>query len=163
MATTSDQAAEQITEAVLRNLAGTGDARLGEILQALVRHLHAFAREVRLTEPEWMAGIEFLTAVGQACTSTRQEFILLSDTHGLSSLVDVLTQDAPAGATESTVLGPFYVPGSPARAKGESMAVHDEAPPAVISGRVLAIDDTPLASATIDVWQTDSSGFYAVQ
>lgn len=163
MAAASDHEAQQITDAVLRNLTGTGDARLGEILQSLVRHLHAFAREVRLTEAEWMAGIEFLTAVGQACTDTRQEFILLSDTHGLSSLVDVLTQDAPAGATQSTVLGPFYVPGSPARANGESMAVHDPAAPAVIRGRVLALDGTALAGATVDVWQTDSSGFYAVQ
>ncbi len=156
-------AAGLITRAVLRNLAATPDVRLREILSSLVSHLHAVAREVNLTEQEWMAGIEFLTAVGQKCTPTRQEFILLSDTHGLSSLVDVLTQNKPAGATESTVLGPFYVPASTERANGESMAEDDDATPTVVRGRVLALDGTPIAGATVDAWQTNSKGFYAVQ
>jgi len=156
-------AAEQITAAVLRNLEGVPDERLGEVLRSLVRHLHAFATEVRLTEAEWSAGIGFLTAVGQACTPTRQEFILLSDTHGLSSLVDVLTQDKPAGATESTVLGPFYVPGSTERTNGASMAEDDDATPAIIHGRVRSLDGSPIAGATIDLWQTSSRGTYAVQ
>lgn len=157
------QAADLITEAVVRNLAGTADERLREIVTSLVRHVHAFAKDVDLTEDEWAKGIEFFTAVGQKCTPTRQEFILLSDTHGLSSVVDVLTQNKPQGATESTVLGPFYVPGSSRRANGESMADEDPDTPAHITGRVLALDGTPIAGATIDAWQTNSTGFYAVQ
>ncbi len=152
-----------ITEAVLANLAATSDPRLREILMSLVTHVHAFAREVNLSEAEWMAGIEFFTAVGQKCSATRQEFILLSDTHGLSSLVDVLAQNKPEGATESTVLGPFYVPGSHHRANGETMAEDDEDVPAIITGRVLSLGGAPIAGATIDVWQTNSKGFYAVQ
>jgi catechol 1,2-dioxygenase len=163
MPAAAPDAADQITEAVLRNLADTGDERLKELLSALVRHVHAFAKEVRLTEEEWARGIEFLTAVGQKCSATRQEFILLSDTHGLSSLVDVITQDKPPGATASTVLGPFYVPGSVPRANGESIAEDDTDVPTHITGRVLSLDGTPLAGATIDVWQTNSRGFYAVQ
>ncbi|MEZ5264159.1 MAG: dioxygenase [Acidimicrobiales bacterium] len=107
MSSSTHQAADLITEAVVRNLAGTADPRLRELVTALVRHVHAFAKEVDLTEAEWIKGIEFFTAVGQKCSPTRQEFILLSDTHGLSSVVDVLTQAKPQGATESTVLGPF--------------------------------------------------------
>lgn len=163
MSTTTHRAADRITEAVVRNLANTTDPRLRQIVTALVQHVHAFAKEVDLTEAEWMAGIEFFTAVGQKCSPTRQEFILLSDTHGLSSVVDVLTQDKPEGATESTVLGPFYVPGSHHRANGESMAESDDDVPAIISGRVLSLDGTPIAGATIDAWQTNSKGFYAVQ
>jgi catechol 1,2-dioxygenase len=155
--------AEELTDEVVRRLEQTPDPRLREIMCSLVRHLHDFAREVRLTEAEWMRGIEFLTAVGQKCSPTRQEFILLSDTLGVSSLVDLLTQDKPEGATESTVLGPFYVPDSPKRANGESIAVDDDAEVAVVSGRVLALDGTPIAGATIDVWQTNSKGWYAVQ
>jgi hydroxyquinol 1,2-dioxygenase len=155
--------AEELTDEVVRRLEATPDPRLREIMSSLVRHLHDFAREVRLTEAEWMRGIEFLTAVGQKCTPARQEFILLSDTFGFSSLVDLLTQDKPEGATESTVLGPFYVPDSPARAAGESIAVDDDADVAVVSGRVLALDGTPIAGATIDIWQTNSKGWYAVQ
>jgi hydroxyquinol 1,2-dioxygenase len=136
---------------------------LRQVMCSLVRHLHDFAREVDLTEAEWMKGIEFLTAVGQKCTPTRQEFILLSDTLGFSSLVDLLTQAKPEGATESTVLGPFYVPDSPARAAGESVAVDDDADVAVVSGRVLSLDGAPIEDATIDVWQTNSKGWYAVQ
>ncbi|MGE0727165.1 MAG: dioxygenase [Acidimicrobiia bacterium] len=163
MSPSTHQAADLITEAVVRNLAGTADPRLRELVTALVRHVHAFAKEVDLTEAEWIKGIEFFTAVGQKCSPTRQEFILLSDTHGLSSVVDVLTQAKPQGATESTVLGPFYVPGSTVRANGESMAEDDPDVAAHITGRVLDLDGRPIAGATIDAWQTNSSGFYAVQ
>lgn len=155
--------AEELTESVVERLQATPDDRLRQIMICLVRHLHAFAAEVQLTEAEWMAGIQFLTATGQMSSEVRQEFILLSDTLGLSSLVDLLVHDKPEGATESTVLGPFYVPGSPARANGESMAEDDDAEPAVISGRVLALDGSPIAGAKLDVWQTNSAGAYAVQ
>src|SRR5205823_10194837 len=100
-----------LTEAVLAKLAGATNPRLQQVLTSLLRHLHACVREVGLTEAEWFAGIQFLTAVGQKCDAKRQEFILLSDTLGVSMLVDALNHRTPTGATESTVLGPFHVPG----------------------------------------------------
>src|SRR6266513_6182531 len=117
-----------LTADVVARLEATPDPRLREIMTALVRHLHAFTTEVRLTEAEWLAGIRFLTATGQICDDVRQEFILLSDTLGLSMLVDLINHgsDDPA-ATEPTVLGPFYVPGSPWREYGESMVTWDGA------------------------------------
>src|SRR6202044_939928 len=107
----------ELTDEVLRAYAGTPGPRLRELLAALITHLHAFAAETGLTAGEWMAGLEFLTAVGQKCDPQRQEFILLSDVLGLSSLVEAL--NAADGATEPTVLGPFYRPGAPDRAMGE--------------------------------------------
>jgi catechol 1,2-dioxygenase len=157
---------KDLTAEVLARLDTTPDARLREVMRALVRHLHAFASEVRLSETEWLAGIRFLTATGQICDDVRQEFILLSDTLGLSMLVDLINHgsDDPA-ATEPTVLGPFYVPGSPWRQAGESMVTWDGATgqPAVVRGRVLSADGTPLPGAVLDLWQNDASGFYAVQ
>ena len=100
---------DTITQAVLARLATTPDARLKEIMTSLVQHLHAFAREVKLTEAEWMQGIEFLTATGQMCNAKRQEFILLSDTLGLSMLTVAMNNDKPLGCTEATVVGPFHV------------------------------------------------------
>jgi hydroxyquinol 1,2-dioxygenase len=157
---------EDLTGEVLGRLAGTPDPRLREIMRALVRHLHAFAAEVGLTEAEWLAGIRFLTETGQICDDVRQEFILLSDTLGLSMLVDLINHgsDDPQ-ATEPTVLGPFYVPGSPWREYGESMMTWSGArgQPAVVRGRVLSADGGPLAGAVLDLWQNDASGYYAVQ
>ena len=156
----------ELTAEVLARLGTTPDPRLREVMRALVRHLHAFAEEVGLTEAEWLTGIGFLTATGQTCDEVRQEFILLSDTLGLSSLVDLLNHggDDPA-ATEPTVLGPFYVPGSPWRDFGESMVTWDGATGqrALLRGRVLSTDGTPLPGAVLDLWQNDASGFYAVQ
>ena len=113
---------DEITDEVLRRFDVTSDARLREIMQSLVKHLHAFAREVQLTDKEWFAGIEFLTAVGQKCTGNRQEFILLSDTLGLSILVDKINHQFPGSATETTVLGPFYRPGAEELPAGGNMA-----------------------------------------
>src|SRR4249920_4275975 len=110
-----------LTNAVLAKLEGATDPRFKEIMESLIRHLHAFVREVELTEAEWFAGIQFLTAVGQKCDEKRQEFILLSDTLGVSMLVDALNHRQPEGATESTVLGPFYVPGAPELANGTNI------------------------------------------
>ena len=120
-------------------------------------------REVELTEAEWFAGIQFLTAVGQKCDEKRQEFILLSDTLGVSMLVDVINHRKPAGATESTVLGPFYVPGAPELPNGANLAEGMPGGPALFSGRVLTVDGTPIAGAQLDVWQADTEGFYDVQ
>jgi catechol 1,2-dioxygenase len=152
-----------ITAAVVGSFEGADDARLREIMQALARHLHAFATEVGLTEGEWKQAIHQLTATGQITDARRQEFILWSDSLGLSMLVDALANPLPAGATESTVLGPFYVPGSPAREYGESMALEAAGMPAWVHGRVLGVDGSPIAGAELDVWQNGDDQLYAVQ
>jgi catechol 1,2-dioxygenase len=154
----------ELTTAVLARLDATPDARLREIMQTLVQHIHEFAVQVRLTDAEWMAGIQFLTATGQKCDDVRQEFILLSDTLGVSSLVDMITHGAGDEATESTVLGPFYVPDAPWREFGASIV--DGGPagePTTVSGQVRSSGGTPLASATLDVWQTAPNGLYDIQ
>jgi catechol 1,2-dioxygenase len=139
------------------------DARLNEILRSAVRHLHAFIEEVGLTREEWMAGIQFLTAVGQRSDDVRQEFLLLSDTLGASMLVEMVNQDTPEGATEPTVLGPFYVHGTPGMASSDSVALADSGPPLVLTGTVRALGGAPIPGATVDVWQTSSSGGDQVQ
>jgi hydroxyquinol 1,2-dioxygenase len=148
---------------VVERLAGTPDPRVLEIMTALVTHLHAFALEVRLTEAEWSTGIGFLTEIGQMCDDKRQEFILASDTLGLSMLVDLLAHDASSGATESTVLGPFYLPGSPDRPNGSSTAERPSGDPALVSGRVLDPDGAPIIGARVDVWQNGADMLYTVQ
>ncbi len=155
---------DDITDSVLTSFADCADPRLSEIMVALVRHLHAFASEVRLTQAEWERAIAILTATGEITDEKRQEFILWSDTLGLSMLVDALTHDLPDGATESTVLGPFYVPGSPERANGDSIAEEPQAGvPVRVHGRVLAVDGSPIAGAEVDVWQNGDDMLYAVQ
>jgi hydroxyquinol 1,2-dioxygenase len=151
----------ELTEEVLAAYAGTPDPRLRELLAALIAHLHAFAVQTRLTPSEWLAAVEFLTATGQKCDAERQEFILLSDVLGLSSLVDIV--NAAAGATESTVLGPFYVPGAPERAMGEQIGRPADGEPALIRGRVTSVSGDPLDGATLDVWQCSSNGLYDTQ
>ena len=158
-----DLSESNLTDAVLEKLAGVTDARFKQVMTSLIRHLHTFVREVELTEAEWFAGIQFLTAVGQKCDEKRQEFILLSDTLGVSMLVDALNHRQPAGATESTVLGPFYVPGAPELPNGANLAEGMPGGPTLFSGRVLTVDGTPIARAQIDVWQADAEGFYDVQ
>jgi hydroxyquinol 1,2-dioxygenase len=161
--TMRDLSESNLTDAVLEKLAGVTDARFKQVMTSLIRHLHTFVREVELTEAEWFAGIQFLTAVGQKCDEKRQEFILLSDTLGVSMLVDALNHRQPAGATESTVLGPFYVPGAPELPNGANLAEGMPGGPTLFSGRVLTVDGTPIARAQIDVWQADAEGFYDVQ
>jgi protocatechuate 3,4-dioxygenase beta subunit len=151
----------QLTDDVLRAYGDTPDPRLRELLTALVRHLHAFAAETGLTTAEWMAGLRFLTAVGQKCDDERQEFILLSDVLGLSSLVEAL--NGPEGATESTVLGPFYLPGAPHRELGEAIGRPQDGEPTLIRGRVTDTEGRALAGATLDVWQCASNGLYDIQ
>ena len=156
---------DALTEEVVARLRATPDARLREVMTAVVRHLHALVTEVGLTDEEWLAAIRFLTATGQACDDTRQEFILLSDTLGVSSLVDLVNHsDVESLATEPTILGPFYVPGSPERAFGEDMREYDDGgEPAVLTGHVRDEDGTPVPGAVLDVWQNAATGFYAVQ
>jgi hydroxyquinol 1,2-dioxygenase len=152
-----------LTDAVLAKLAGATNPRFQQVMSSLLRHLHAFTREVELTEAEWFAGIQFLTAVGQKCDAKRQEFILLSDTLGVSMLVDALNHRKSTGATESTVLGPFYVPGAPELANGTNLAAGLPGEPTLFSGRVLTVDGKPIPGAQIDTWQADAEGFYDVQ
>jgi hydroxyquinol 1,2-dioxygenase len=154
---------ENLTEAVLERLAGTKDPRLKEILTSLVQHLHAFVRDVELTEAEWFEGIKFLTATGHKCDAKRQEFILLSDTLGVSMLVDAINHRKPAGATETTVFGPFHREGAPVKPYGASIADGARGEPTFVSGRVLTADGKPLANAELDVWQVDGEGLYDVQ
>ncbi len=138
--------------------------RLKEVMQSAIRHVHAFVREVGLTRDEWMAGIEFLTATGQMCTDTRQEFILMSDTLGVSTLVEMLNYSPTEGTTDNTVLGPFYAAGSPERFEGESMLQDDDAGDRVVlRGTVTSPDGTPLAGVVLDCWQSNTAGLYQVQ
>ncbi|HYF42680.1 MAG TPA: intradiol ring-cleavage dioxygenase [Ramlibacter sp.] len=152
-----------ITRAVVDRLADTPDARLKEIMTSLVRHLHDFAREVKLTEDEWFRGIQFLTATGQQCDDKRQEFILLSDTLGLSMLTVAMNNDKPPGCTEATVFGPFYVEGAPHFEHGDDVAAGAVGEPCRVEGRVLGLGGEPVAGARIDVWQADAQGHYDVQ
>ncbi|MER5942678.1 intradiol ring-cleavage dioxygenase [Streptomyces sp. NPDC001928] len=152
-----------VTDEVVAGLRGTDDPRLRELLTGLVRHLHDFARETRLTQEEWERAIGFLTVTGQTCTDTRQEFILLSDVLGLSMLVETINGRHGPGATESTVLGPFHMTQSPVRELGASIDLVGGGEPCVVSGRVLSRDGAPLPGAVVDVWQADGNGFYDVQ
>ncbi|CAG2145155.1 intradiol ring-cleavage dioxygenase [Cupriavidus numazuensis] len=154
----------ELTEVVLQRYQNTPDPRLREILQSLVRHLHAFVRDVRLTEDEWMHGIQFLTAVGQICDDKRQEMILLSDNLGVSMLVNMVSAGVAPAATESTVVGPFYVPDTPAREWGESIQqLPCDDVPLFVRGRVVDVSGAPVAGAQIEVWQTNSNGMYDIQ
>ena len=151
------------TDAVLARLSGAKDARLKEIMSSVIRHLHAVVREVEPTQEEWMAAIRFLTSTGQTCDDKRQEFILLSDTLGVSMLVDAINNRKPSGATESTVLGPFHVAGAPKKAMGDSISLDGKGDPAFVSGRVVDQDGAPIDGAQLDVWQTSSDGAYDTQ
>ena len=151
------------TEAVLARLAECPDPRLKEIMTSVIRHLHAVVREVEPTGEEWMAAIRFLTETGHWCDERRQEYILLSDVLGVSMLVDAINHRRPSGATESTVLGPFHVDGAPRLDLGADICREDRGDPCFVSGRVRALDGTPLAGAKLDVWQARDDGFYDVQ
>ncbi|MBB5214469.1 intradiol ring-cleavage dioxygenase [Parapusillimonas granuli] len=152
-----------ITQAVIDSHANASNPRLQEIMTSLVRHLHAFARDVDLTEAEWKIAIDFLTAVGQKCSTTRQEFILLSDTLGLSTLVTAQNHRHPPGHTEATVFGPFHVPDAPEYQLGDDIAQGMAGKPCFVQGAIRTIDGTPIAAARIEVWQADAEGFYDVQ
>jgi hydroxyquinol 1,2-dioxygenase len=155
---------DDITAEVLRRFEGTPDPRLREIMLSLTRHIHSFVKDVRLVEGEWWKAIEFLTATGQMCSDKRQEFILLSDTMGVSMLVDLISNGKPAGATESTVFGPFYREGGPELPEGGNVAEGAEGgTPTIATGRVLDMDGKPIAGAMLDVWQADPDGLYDSQ
>jgi hydroxyquinol 1,2-dioxygenase len=160
---TRNLADEDLTNAVLASFAGAGDERFKTVAESLVRHLHAFASEVQLTQEEWLAGIEFLTRTGHITDDKRQEFILLSDVLGLSMLVVGMNHRHPPEATESTVFGPFFIEGAPRFENGEDLGAGAPGEPCFMAGRVLSVDGDPIAGARVDVWQADEDGFYDVQ
>jgi len=153
-----------VTDAALAQMADTDDPRLKQIMDAAVRHLHAFAREVELTPTEWLTGIQFLTAVGQACTPIRQEFILLSDVLGLSAVVNALhDRKARELGTQSSLLGPFYREGAPELPLGASIIRSPSVPEIVIYGQVTDNQGNPVPNAQVQVWQTSEHGLYDLQ
>jgi hydroxyquinol 1,2-dioxygenase len=154
---------QSITRAVIERLSQCEDPRFKRVMTSLVTHLHDFVRDVKLTEAEWMGAIEFLTAVGQTCTEKRQEFILLSDTLGVSVLVITLNHPADQGSAESTVLGPFYWPGAPDLPRGSNLAEGVKGEPTFYSGRVLSASGQPLENALLDIWSGDGDGDYDMQ
>ncbi len=152
-----------ITEAVVESLANTPDQRLKEVIDSLVRHLHAFAREVNLTEDEWFQGIQFLTRTGHMCSAIRQEFILLSDTLGLSQLVVAQNHRRSPDATEQTVFGPFHVDGVQTLPNGADIAAGVPGDTLLVNAQVTGVDGEPIVNATVDVWHADAEGFYDLQ
>lgn len=156
-----DLTEETITDAVQQTFAGSAD-RTRELFTALVRHLHDFAREVRLTGDEWFTAVDFLERVGRISSPTRQEFVLLSDILGLSVLVDQLDH-RHGSATESTLLGPFYIEDRPRVASGADISGAVSGMPLFVSGRVVDADGAPVAGALVDTWHSDGEGSYDVQ
>jgi len=152
-----------ITRSVIERFADTSDPRLKRIMRSLVQHLHEFIRDVDLTFEEWLSAVDFLTRTGQMCTQTRQEFILLSDTLGVSMLVDAVNHRSRDGATETTVLGPFFIEGAPRLANGADISGEAPGEPLYVKGAVLATNGRPISGAGIAVWQSDTEGYYDVQ
>jgi hydroxyquinol 1,2-dioxygenase len=154
---------KSITAAVIERMAECRDPRFKQVMTSLVTHLHDFVREVRLTEAEWLTAIQFLTEVGKTCTAKRQEYILLSDTLGVSVLVITLNHPADQGSVESTVMGPFYWENAPDLPLGTDLSAGVKGEPTFYSGRVLSVDGQPLANALLDIWSGDGEGNYDMQ
>jgi hydroxyquinol 1,2-dioxygenase len=154
---------DNITGLAAERWATARDPRTAELMTALVRHLHAFAREVRLTEAEWMAAIGWLTRTGQISDDKREEFILASDVLGLSMLVVQMNHRLDPAATPATVLGPFHIEGSPEFGYGEDMSDGVPGTPLYLHGTVRDLAGNPVAGAVLDVWQADTEGAYESQ
>jgi hydroxyquinol 1,2-dioxygenase len=154
---------KSITAAVIGRMSECDDPRFKQVMTSLVTHLHDFVRDVKLTEAEWMTALQFLTDIGHTCTDRRQEFVLLSDTLGVSVLVITLNHPAGLGFLDSTVLGPFYWEGAPDLPRGSNLAVGMTGEPAFYSGRVLSADGTPLENALLDIWSGNGDGDYDMQ
>ena len=154
---------DNITELARQRWGTAHDARTRELLTALVQHVHDFAREVRLTEDEWMAAIQWLKRTGQISDEKREEFILASDVLGLSMLVVQMNHRFDPGATPATVLGPFHIEGSPELEYGDDMSDGLPGTPLFVTGTVRGLDGTPVGGAVLDVWQADEEGAYEGQ
>jgi catechol 1,2-dioxygenase len=155
---------DDITAEVLARFSQTPDPRLRRIMLSLISHLHAFVKDVELTEAEWFQAIGILTEAGRMCSDKRQEFILFSDTLGVSMVVDLIDHRKPEGATESTVFGPFHRLGAPEMPAGGNIAQRDRGGVAtLVSGRVLDLEGRPVAGAVLDVWQAQTNGLYDSQ
>lgn len=154
---------ENSAEVVVSRTAADAEARLAEATAIIVKHLHAAIKELEPTQDEWFEAIQFLTKVGHTCDDWRQEFILLSDTLGVSMLVDAINNRKPTGASESTVLGPFHVPDAPELPMGSDICLDQKGEPMLVKGRITGTDGKPINKAKIDVWQANDEGFYDVQ
>jgi hydroxyquinol 1,2-dioxygenase len=154
---------QQLVERVAASFDGTPDPRLRELTQALTRHLHAFVREVRLTEAEWQAAIGFLTDTGHITDDRRQEFILLSDVFGISMQTVTVNNQAYGDATEATVFGPFFVDDAPLIPLGGDISGGAPGEPCWVEGTVTDTGGRPVPNARVDVWEADDDGFYDVQ
>jgi hydroxyquinol 1,2-dioxygenase len=150
-------------ETVNARMSGDVHPRVAEVMSCLVKHLHAFAKEIHLTQAEWEMGIDFLTKTGQMCSAERQEFILLSDVLGMSMLVDAINNRRPPGATENTVFGPFHVDGAPIRSMGDDICLDGKGESCLFVGKVLDLHGGPIEGACVDVWSDNADGFYDVQ
>ncbi|MDT2004087.1 hydroxyquinol 1,2-dioxygenase [Rhodococcus opacus] len=154
---------DDLVATVVASFDGTADPRLRQVMQSLTRHLHAFIRDVRLTEEEWNTAIEFLTAVGHITDDRRQEFVLLSDVLGASMQTIAVNNRAHKGATDATVFGPFFVDDAPEIPLGGDIAGGASGQPCWVEGTVTDTDGNPVAGARIEVWECDEDGFYDVQ
>jgi hydroxyquinol 1,2-dioxygenase len=153
----------ELVEAVLASFGETEDPRLKFVFESLVRHLHGFLRETRLSEDEWRAGIDFLTAAGHITDDRRQEFVLLSDVLGVSMQAIAINNEAYENATEATVLGPFFVDGAPEVELGGDISFGAPGEPCWVTGSVTDTDGVPVAGAVLEVWECDEEGLYDVQ
>ena len=153
----------ELTAAVIRSFEETPDPRVKFLMEELVKSLHDFVRKTDLTFDEWGYAIDFLTRVGQKCSSTRQEFILLSDVLGVSMLVDAVNHREREGATETTVLGPFYVGEHKAMPHGTDISANLEGDRMFVQSRVTDLNGKPLANVPVDIWHADDEGYYDSQ
>ncbi|QUT04604.1 intradiol ring-cleavage dioxygenase [Sphingobium phenoxybenzoativorans] len=154
---------DRSAEIVSSRTGPAANPRLREVVDTLVRHMHAAVREAKVTPEEWMTGIQFLTDTGHMCNEWRQEFILLSDVLGVSMLVDAVNHHRPNGSTENTVLGPFHVANAPEYPLGANICLDGKGEPLLVRGRVIDTEGQPIAGVTLDVWQANEDGFYDVQ
>ncbi|MEU1535862.1 dioxygenase [Streptomyces fagopyri] len=158
-----DLTSDTITGAVTSTMRDTKDPRLAEILNSLVHHLHAFVRDVELTEEEWAAGVDFLTRTGRTCTPTRQEFILLSDVLGVTMLVDALSNRRSVKATQNSVLGPYFREDRPEHSDAADISGGLPGTPLFFEGRVVDREGAPVPGAGVDVWHSDADGHYDME